>query len=90
MPEQKVPIITPARVVAAICVIIPFVAVLGVAIYDKASPEFAGFPFFFWWQLLWVGVTAGLMGIAYVVVRRDEAGRTMVSAARSENEEGQA
>ena len=90
MPEQSVPIVTPARVVAAICVIVPFVAVLGVPIYDKASPELAGFPFFFWWQLLWVGVTAGLMGIAYVVVRRDEARRNAVSAAGSEDREGQA
>lgn len=90
MPEQEVPIITPARVVAAICVIIPFVAVLGVPFYDKASPELAGFPFFFWWQLLWVGVTAGLMGLAYVVIRRDEAGRKTVSAARSQDEEGRA
>lgn len=90
MTEQEVPIVTPARVVAAVCVIIPFVAVLGVPLYDKATPELAGFPFFFWWQLLWVGVTAGLMGIAYAVIRRDEPGRKTVSAARSENEEGQA
>ena len=74
--EQRTqPVVTPARVVAAICVIAPFVAVLFPPVYNKDKPEVAGFPFFFWWQLLWVGITAGLMGLAYFVVRKDEAAR---------------
>jgi hypothetical protein len=71
-PDISLPLLTPARVIAAICVIVPFIAVLWVPIYDKATPEVAGFPFFFWWQLLWVAVTAALMGLAYFVVRREE------------------
>jgi hypothetical protein len=84
MPEYeqsaKGPVVTPARVVAAICVIVPFVAVLYVPIYDKDKPELGGFPFFFWWQLVWVGVTAALMGLAYYVVRREEVGRRATAA----------
>ena len=72
MPDQKVSIITPARVIAALCVIAPFVAVLWVPIYDRTTPDVGGIPFFFWWQLLWVVITAGLMGLAYFVVRREE------------------
>ncbi|MEZ0115558.1 hypothetical protein ABH920_009598 [Catenulispora sp. EB89] len=69
------PVVTPARLIAAVCVIVPFVAVLWVPIFDKDKPEVAGFPFFFWWQLLWVAVTAALMGLAYFVVRREELAR---------------
>ncbi|GAA1981685.1 hypothetical protein GCM10009838_48730 [Catenulispora subtropica] len=72
---------TPARIIAAICVILPFVAVLYVPIYDKDESELGGFPFFFWWQLLWVAVTAGLMGLAYYVVRREELARKAASGA---------
>jgi len=73
-------VVTPARVIAAICVVAPFVAVLYVPTYDKDKPEVAGFPFFFWWQLLWVAITAGLMGLAYFVVRREELARKGVVA----------
>ena len=75
------PVVTPARLIAAVCVIVPFVAVLGVPIFDKDKPEVAGFPFFFWWQLLWVAVTAALMALAYFVVRREELARKPVAAA---------
>jgi hypothetical protein len=75
------PVVTPARLIAAVCVIVPFVAVLWVPIFDKDKPEVAGFPFFFWWQLLWVAVTAALMALAYVVVRREELARKPVPAA---------
>ena len=73
------PVVTPARLIAAVCVIVPFIAVLGVPIFDKDKPEVAGFPFFFWWQLLWVAVTAALMGLAYYVVRREELARRPVA-----------
>ncbi|MEY9934227.1 hypothetical protein ABH926_008891 [Catenulispora sp. GP43] len=75
------PVVTPARLIAAVCVIVPFVAVLWVPIFDKDKPEVAGFPFFFWWQLLWVAVTAVLMALAYFVVRREELARKRVPAA---------
>ena len=46
---QKIPLVTPARVIAALCVIIPFVAVLWVPFYNRTTPNVAGFPFLFWW-----------------------------------------
>ena len=85
MPENEQstrgPVVTPARLIAAVCVIVPFVAVLWVPIFDKDKPEVAGFPFFFWWQLLWVAVTAALMGLAYYVIRREELARRPVAVA---------
>ena len=76
--------VTPARLIAAVCVIVPFVAVLWVPIFDKDKPEVAGFPFFFWWQLLWVAVTAALMGLAYFVVRREELARKAIAVAAAQ------
>lgn len=73
--EPKLPLVTPARVIAAFCVVVPFIAVLTVPIYDKAAPDLAGFPFFFWWQLAWVVATAALMGLAYYVIRKEELAR---------------
>lgn len=81
------PVVTPARLIAAFCVIVPFVAVLGVPIFDKDKPEVAGFPFFFWWQLVWVAVTAALMGLAYFVVRREELARRPVAVAEISEEQ---
>ena len=49
-----------------------FVATLWVPFYNRTTPNVAGFPFFFWWQLLWVLITAVLMLVAYFVVRREE------------------
>jgi hypothetical protein len=84
VPENEnsaaVPLVTPARVVAAVCVIAPFVAVLAVPVFNKRTPEVAGFPFFFWWQLLWVLLTAALMALAYFVVRREELARKAATA----------
>ena len=82
-PEQRIPLVTPARIIAAVCVLAPFVAVLCVPIYDRATPEVAGFPFFFWWQLLWVVITSGLMALAYYVVRREELARKATVAGRA-------
>ena len=84
------PVVTPARLIAAVCVIVPFVAVLWVPIFDKDKPEVAGFPFFFWWQLLWVAVTAALMGLAYFVVRREELARKAVAVAAVQETPGTA
>jgi uncharacterized membrane protein len=62
-------------VVAAICVIAPFVAMLWIPSYNKMTPKLLGFPFFYWYQLLWVIITAVLMVIAFQAVKRDNAAR---------------
>jgi hypothetical protein len=44
---------------------IPFIAVLWVPFYVSTSPELAGFPFFYWYQFLWVLISAILTAIVY-------------------------
>ncbi len=42
----------------------PFAALLWVAGYDRVMPTLAGIPFFYWYQLAWVGVVAVLIKVA--------------------------
>jgi hypothetical protein len=47
--------------------ILPFIAMLWVSSYNRTSPELFGFPFYYWYQLLWVIIAAALAGIVYKV-----------------------
>jgi hypothetical protein len=58
------------RVVVAVLLIAPFVIYLAVPSYARVKPRLAGFPFFYWWQLLWVIITAVFIGVAYLLTRR--------------------
>jgi hypothetical protein len=58
------------RVVVAVLLIAPFVIYLAVPSYARVKPRLAGFPFFYWWQLLWVIITAVFIGIAYLLTRQ--------------------
>ena len=69
------PILSPLRAVAAVCVIAPFVAMLWIPSYNKTNPKLLGFPFFYWYQLLWVVITAVLMVIAVQAVKHDNNAR---------------
>lgn len=69
------PVITPARVVAGLCLLTPFIAMLWVGSYARVEPKLAGVPFFYWYQMLWVPIATGLTAVAYVLVRREETRR---------------
>jgi len=50
---------------ARLLLLIPFVAMLWVPSYDKIEPMVAGVPFFYWYQLLWIILSALLIVIVY-------------------------
>ncbi|MGW1885113.1 DUF3311 domain-containing protein [Streptomyces sp. NPDC001970] len=75
VPEHRKPIVTPVRTVVALCLIAPFVAMLWVGSYAKVEPTFAGIPFFYWYQMLWVVVSTALTMVAYVLWQRDQRAR---------------
>lgn len=52
-----------------ILLLVPFVATLWVPFYNATTPEFAGFPYFYWYQLLWVVISAVLTAIVYFATR---------------------
>jgi hypothetical protein len=51
--------------------IVQFVAVLWPPFYNKVEPYFLGVPYFYWYQLLWVIISAVLTAIIYLAVRHD-------------------
>lgn len=52
--------------------LLPYAAMLWVPSYNRVEPTLFGFPFFYWYQLLWVPLSALLIGIAYLVTRGEE------------------
>lgn len=74
-PETKSPVITPTRVVIGLCLFVPFVAMLWVSSYARMEPTFIGLPFFYWYQMLWVPISAVMTMVAYQLVKRERASR---------------
>ncbi|MEW2250746.1 DUF3311 domain-containing protein [Streptomyces sp. NPDC058733] len=68
-------VVTPVRVVIALCLVAPFVAMLWVGSYAKVDPAFIGIPFFYWYQMLWVLISTALTMIAYQLWQRDQRAR---------------
>jgi hypothetical protein len=55
-------------VVAGLLLAIPIIALLLVGTYAKEEPRLGGWPFFFWYQFLWVFITSALTYTAYRLV----------------------
>jgi hypothetical protein len=45
--------------------LLPFIGLLWLPFYNKAEPALWGFPFFYWYQFVWVFVTSILIWIVY-------------------------
>ncbi len=52
--------------------LVPYLGLLWVPFYNTAQPDLFGFPFFYWYQLLWVPITSLLIWLVYRSVPRDE------------------
>jgi Protein of unknown function (DUF3311) len=52
--------------------LIPYVGLLWVPFYNHVEPRLFGFPFFYWYQLLWVPISALLTWIVYRRLDHDE------------------
>jgi len=50
---------------ARIFFLIPFIAVLWVPFYNRTEPMWLGIPFFYWYQLLWIPLTAVVISAVY-------------------------
>jgi hypothetical protein len=51
---------------------LPFLGLLYPPLYATENPELFGFPFFYWYQFVWVPVTAGLTYLVYRKTRPPE------------------
>ena len=65
-----------------VLLLVPFVGVLWVPFFNRVQPELWGIPFFFWYQFLWVVISAIVTALVYYkvaprlrVIRQDHQGR---------------
>jgi hypothetical membrane protein len=63
-----------AKIAAGVLLLIPMVALALVGTYAKAKPVLWGFPFFYWYQFLWVFLASGCTFGAYLIVERSRDG----------------
>lgn len=61
------------KIIAGVLLVIPLVALAIVPVYAKDGPQLWGFPFFYWYQFLWVFLASGFTYSAYVVITRARA-----------------
>jgi Protein of unknown function (DUF3311) len=45
--------------------LIPYIGLLWVPFYNQVEPRLFGFPFFYWYQLMWVPISALLTWLVY-------------------------
>jgi hypothetical protein len=57
-----------------VLLVLPVLAVLAVPFFNRVEPSLWGFPFFYWYQMLWVILCAGIAGLVFMI--EDRGGRT--------------
>ena len=63
--------LTPTKIVVSVILLIAIIVPLLVPTYDQPNPRLFGFPFFYWYQLLWVFICAGLCGLSFWLLKRE-------------------
>ena len=58
--------------------------------YSFNAPALGGMPFFYWYQLLWVPLSAALSGVAYWLVNTEDRRRRAAARAGSSGPDGEA
>jgi hypothetical protein len=53
-----------------ILLVIPFIAVLWIPFFNRAEPTLWSFPFFYWYQLLWIILSGIVIGLVYLLEHR--------------------
>ena len=47
--------------------VVPALALAVPAMYSRRTPELFGFPFFYWYQVAWILISALITGIVYFI-----------------------
>ncbi len=63
-----------AWIVIAVLLAAALIGTLWVPFYNHLTPALGGFPFFYWYQLVWVPIVAILSGFAYLLSRLAQQG----------------
>ncbi|MGO4384691.1 DUF3311 domain-containing protein [Specibacter sp. RAF43] len=80
-PAKPLPYVISGILLAA-AIVLP----LSVPLYAHADPHLFGFPFFYWYQMMWVPICAALIGISYkLMITEDNRRRADVKGAGTIN-----
>jgi hypothetical protein len=52
-----------------VLLVVAIIGTLWVPIYARSMPQLGPFPFFYWYQLIWVPLTAAILWICYLLLR---------------------
>jgi Protein of unknown function (DUF3311) len=63
--------LTPTKIVVSVILLVAIVVPLLVPTYDQKEPTLFGFPFFYWYQLLWVFLCSGLCALSFWLLKRE-------------------
>jgi hypothetical protein len=64
--------VTPPLIIAGVLLAAAIVVPLLVPTYARDEPRLLGFPFFYWYQLVWVFICAALVSAAHRLVKQHE------------------
>jgi uncharacterized protein DUF3311 len=62
-------------VIAGVLLLIAVIGAFWVPIYARSAPKLGDFPFFYWFQLIWMPVVMVLCYLAYLLLRAPRTGR---------------
>ena len=65
--------LTPTKIIVSGILLVGIIVPLLVPTYDQIDPRLFGFPFFYWYQLAWVFIAAGLCLLSFVLLQRERA-----------------
>lgn len=73
-PQRRTP---PPRnaVIAGVLLLVAVIGAFWVPIYARSAPKLGDFPFFYWFQLIWMPVVMVLCYLAYLLLRTPRADR---------------
>lgn len=54
-----------------VLLVLPFLGLLYPPLYATEDPRLFGFPFFYWYQLAWVFLAAGLCALSFLLLKRE-------------------
>src|SRR3954467_10993098 len=63
--------VSPTKILVGVILLVAIIVPLLVGTYSSVEPRLFGFPFFYWYQLLWVFIAAGLCGLSYLLLKRE-------------------
>jgi hypothetical protein len=61
-------------VIAGVLLVVAVIGAFWVPIYARSAPKLGDFPFFYWFQLIWMPVVMVLCYLAYLLLRTPRTG----------------